>query len=91
MASDDPECEEKRPTSSGYILIRCSMQQCFALDEKTAIQALNRHVPVLPLSQGCVERHGFEYYHHGTLSLYAALDVKTGKAHGMTAPRDTSQ
>jgi hypothetical protein len=45
---------------------------------------------VLPLSPGRVERHGFEYYRHGTLSLYAALEVKTGKVHGKTAARHTS-
>jgi len=54
----------------------------FCVDEKTAIQALDRLVPVLPLSPGRAERHGFEYYRHGTLSLYAALDVKTGKVEG---------
>ena len=36
------------------------------------------------------ERLGFEYYRHGTLSLYAALDVKTGKVEGRTARRHTS-
>ena len=40
---------------------------------------------MLPLSPGRAERHGFEYYRHGTLSLYAALDVKTGKVEGKTA------
>lgn len=63
----------------------------FCVDEKTAIQALDRLDPVLPLSPGRAERHGFEYYRHGTLSLYAALDVKTGKVQGMTAARHTSQ
>jgi transposase len=47
--------------------------------------------PVLPLSPGRVERHGFEYYRHGTLSLYAALDVKSGKVYGKTATRHTSE
>ena len=37
--------------------------------EKTAIQALDRLDPVLPLSPGRAERHGFEYYRHGTLSV----------------------
>jgi transposase len=60
------------------------------VDEKTAIQALDRLVPVLPLSPGRAERHGFEYYRHGTLSLYAALDVKTGKVEGKTTRRHTS-
>src|SRR6266542_3403125 len=63
----------------------------FCVDEKTAIQALDRLNPVLPLSPGRAERHAFEYYRHGTLSLYAALDVKTGQVHGMTAGRHTSQ
>jgi transposase len=42
------------------------------------------------MSPGRAERHGFEYYRHGTLSLYAALDVRTGKVVGKTAPRHTS-
>jgi transposase len=62
----------------------------FCVDEKTAIQALDRLDPVLPLSPGRAERHGFEYYRHGTLSLYAALEVKTGKVEGKTAKRHTS-
>jgi len=61
----------------------------FCVDEKSAIQALDRLDPVLPLSPGRAERHGFEYYRHGTLSLYAALDVRTGKVVGKTAPRHT--
>jgi hypothetical protein len=65
------------------------MRLCFAF-EKTAIQALDRLDPVLPLSPGRAELHGFEYYRHGTLSLYAALDVKTGKVEGKTAKRHTS-
>jgi hypothetical protein len=46
---------------------------------------------VLPLSPGRAERHGFEYYRHGTLSLYAALETSTGRVHGKTAARHTSQ
>jgi hypothetical protein len=60
------------------------------VDEKTAIQALDRLDPVLPLSPGRAERHAFEYYRHGTLSLYATLDTKTGRVHGKTAARHTS-
>jgi hypothetical protein len=48
----------------------------FCGGEKAAIQALDRVDSVLPLSPGRTERHGFEYYRHGTPSLYAALDVK---------------
>jgi transposase len=45
---------------------------------------------VLPLSPGRAERHGFEYYRHGTLSLLAALDTKSGEVLGQTVPRHTS-
>ena len=62
----------------------------FAVDEKTAIQALDRLDPVLPLSPGRAERHGFEYYRHGTLSLLAALDTQSGEVLGQTVPRHTS-
>ncbi len=62
----------------------------FCVDEKSAIQALDRLDPVLPLSPGRAERHGFEYYRHGTLSLYAALNTCTGEVLGQTSPRHTS-
>jgi hypothetical protein len=62
----------------------------FAVDEKTAIQALDRLDPVLPLSPGRAERHGFEYYRHGTLSLFAALNTTSGEVMGQTVPRHTS-
>jgi hypothetical protein len=45
---------------------------------------------VLPLPPGRAERHGFEYHRHGTLSLYAALNVKTGRVEGKTAKRHAS-
>lgn len=48
-------------------------------------------IPCFPCRLGRAEKHGFEYYRHGTLSLYAALDVKTGKVHGKTARRHTSE
>jgi hypothetical protein len=59
----------------------------FGVDEKTAIQALDRKDPVLPLSPGRAERHGFGYFRHGTLSLYAAFDTKTGELLSKTARR----
>jgi transposase len=46
--------------------------------------------PVLPLSPGRLERHGFEYYRHGTLSLYAALNTRTGKVLGAPVDRHNS-
>jgi len=43
----------------------------------------------MPLSPVRAGRHGFQYYRHGTLSLYLALDVKTGSVQGKTAKRHT--
>src|SRR6202043_12677 len=90
MASDDPEFEAKAADIIGLYLRPPQHAAVFCVDEKTAIQALDRLDPVLPLSPGRAERHGFEYYRHGTLSLYAALDVKTGKVEGKTVKRHTS-
>jgi transposase len=91
MASNDPDFETKAAEIIGLYLEPPQHAAIFCVDEKSAIQALDRLDPVLPLSPGRVERHGFEYYRHGTLSLYAALDVKTGKVHGKTAARHTSE
>jgi transposase len=91
MASDDPDFESKAARIIGLYLDPPQHAAVFCVDEKSAIQALDRLDPVLPLSPGRVERHGFEYYRHGTLSLYAALDVKSGKVHGKTAARHTSE
>jgi len=62
----------------------------FCVDEKTAIQALDRKDPVLPLSPGRAERHGFEYYRHGTLSLFCGFQHPYGRCPGKTAQRHTS-
>jgi len=91
LASDDPEFEPKAADILGLYLNPPQHAAVFCVDEKTAIQALDRLDPVLPLSPGRAERHGFEYYRHGTLSLYAALDTKTGRVHGRTAARHTSR
>ncbi|HEX3375074.1 MAG TPA: IS630 family transposase [Edaphobacter sp.] len=91
MASDDPDFETKAADIIGLYLNPPQHAAVFCVDEKTAIQALDRLDPVLPLSPGRVERHGFEYHRHGTLSLYAALDTATGRVHGKTAARHTSQ
>jgi transposase len=90
MASNDPAFEEKAADIIALYMDPPQHAAVFCVDEKTAIQALDRLDPVLPLSPGRAERHGFEYFRHGTLSLYAALDVRTGEVHGKTARRHTS-
>ena len=91
MASDDPNFETKAADIIGLYLNPPRHAAVFCVDEKTAIHALDRLDPVLPLSPGRAERHGFEYFRHGTLSLYAALDTATGRVHGKTTARHTSR
>src|SRR5499433_3868991 len=90
MVSNDPDFERKAADVIGLYVNPPAHAAVFCVDEKTAIQALDRKDPVLPLSPGRAERHGFEYYRHGTLSLYAAFNTKTGEVLGKTAARHTS-
>jgi len=90
VTSPDPDFERKAADILGLYLRPPAHAAVFCVDEKTAIQALDRLDPVLPLSPGRAERHGFEYVRHGTLSLYAALEVGTGHVEGRTVPRHTS-
>ena len=90
MASDDPAFEEKAADIIGLYLKPPAHAAVFCVDEKSAIQALDRLDPVLPLSPGRAERHGFEYYRHGTLSLYGALNTQTGEVLAKTSARHTS-
>lgn len=90
MVSDDPDFESKAADIIGLYLHPPVHAAVFCVDEKTAIQALDRLDPVLPLSPGRAESHGFEYFRHGTLSLYAALETRSGEILGKTARRHTS-
>src|SRR6266702_4605242 len=91
MASNDPDFEAKAADIIGLYLNPPRHAAVFCVDEKTAIQALDRLDPVLPLSPGRAERHGFEYYRHGTLSLYGALNTQTGEVLAKTTARHTSE
>lgn len=90
VRSTDPAFEEKAADIIGLYLDPPQHAAVFCVDEKTAIQALDRIDPVLPLSPGRAERHGFEYRRHGTLSLFAAFNTQTGEVFGQTAARHTS-
>jgi transposase len=61
------------------------------VDEKSQIQALDRTQPILPMQPGQPERRTHDYYRHGTTSLFAALDVATGKIIGRCHPRHRHQ
>ncbi len=90
MATNDPDFETKAADIIGLYLNAPAHAAVFCVDEKTAIHALDRKDPVLQLSPGRAERHGFGYNRHGTLSLYAAFNTKTGEVLGKTAARHTS-
>jgi transposase len=90
LRSTDPNFEDKAAEIIGLYLDPPQHAAVFCVDEKTAIQALDRRDPILPLSPGRAERHGFEYVRHGTLSLYAALETQSGLVLGKTAERHTS-
>lgn len=90
MVSNDPDFEAKAADVIGLYLNPPAHAAVFSVDEKTAIQALDRKDRRLPLSPGRAESHGFEYKRNGTLSLFAALNTATGEVIGKTAARHTS-
>ena len=90
MASNDPDFERKAADIIGLYLNPPKNAAVFCLDEKSHIQALDRRDRGLPRSPGRLERHGFEYLRHGTLSLFAALNTANGDVVGKPVPRHTS-
>jgi transposase len=91
MISNDPDFEAKAADVIGLYLNPPEHAAVFSVDEKTAIQALDRKDRMLPLSPGRAESHGFEYKRNGTLSLFAALNTRTGEVIGKTAGSHTSE
>lgn len=91
MVSNDPDFETKAADVIGLYLHPPAHAVVFCVDEKTAIQALDRKDKMLRLSPGRVESHSFEYKRNGTLSLFAALNTATGEVMGKTAARHTSE
>jgi len=61
------------------------------VDEKSQVQALDRTQPILPMRPGQAERRTHDYYRHGTTSLFAALDVATGRVIGRCHKRHRHQ
>lgn len=91
VTSTDPEFETKALDILGLYLNPPENALVLSVDEKTAIQALDRTQPTLPLRPGQVERRSFEYKRNGITSLYAALAVHQGEVVGHCAPRHRHQ
>ena len=80
--SRDPLFIEKVRDIVGLYLAPPDRALVLSVDEKSQIQALDRTAPVLPMTFGSPERRTHDYRRHGTTSLFAALDVATGKVIG---------
>ena len=80
--SKDPLFIEKVRDIVGLYLNPPDRALVLCVDEKSQIQALDRTQPLLPMRPGQVERRTHDYARHGTTSLFAALDIKTGKVIG---------
>jgi transposase len=76
--SRDPLFIEKVRDIVGLYLDPPDKALVLCVDEKSQIQALDRSQPLLPMRPGQIERRTHDYVRHGTTSLFAALDVKTG-------------
>jgi transposase len=77
--SKDPQFIEKLRDVVGLYLDPPDRAIVLCTDEKSQIQALNRSQPVLPMMPGMPERRTHDYVRHGVSSLFAALDIATGK------------
>lgn len=77
--STDPYFVDKIRDVVGLYLDPPANALVLCVDEKTQVQALERSQPVLPMRPGQPERRTHDYYRHGTLSLFAALEVATGR------------
>src|SRR5881397_960077 len=80
--SKDPLFIDKVRDLVGLYLDPPDKALVLCVDEKAQIQALDRTQPLLPMRPGQVERRTYDYTRHGTTSLFAALNVKTGKVIG---------
>jgi putative transposase len=77
--STDPLFVDKVVDICGLYLNPPDNALVLCVDEKSQIQALERSQPMLPLGLGYVEGITHNYYRHGTTTLFAALDIKTGE------------
>jgi transposase len=80
--STDPQFIEKVRDVVGLYLDPPERALVLCVDEKSGIQALDRSAPVLPLMPGMPERRSHDYVRAGTTTLFAALDVASGKVIG---------
>jgi transposase len=91
VLSTDPQLVQKVRDIAGLYLSPPVNALVLCVDEKSQIQALSRSQPILPLKPGQLERRTPDYFRHGTTSLFAALDIATGKVIGQCFAKHRSQ
>jgi transposase len=89
--STDPLFVEKVRDVVGLYVSPPQNALVLCVDEKSQIQALERSQPILPLSPHHPERHTNDYFRHGTISLFAALDVASGEVYARCRKRHRQQ
>ena len=88
--STDPELDAKVRDVVGLYLNPPQNAVVVCVDEKTQVQALDRTAPILPMRPGLPEKATHDYVRHGTTSLFAALEVATGKVTDACYDRHTN-
>jgi transposase/transposase-like protein len=89
--SPDPQLVEKIRDVVGLYVAPPANAVVFSVDEKSQIQALQRAQPILPMDFGQPERRTHNYVRHGTLDLFAALNVATGEVIARCKPQHRAQ
>jgi len=89
--STDPELAAKVVDVVGLYLAPPENAVVLSIDEKSQIQALERSAPILPLRPGLAERQSHDYIRHGTSTLFAALEIASGKVTAALKPRHRHQ
>ena len=85
--STDPQLEAKIRDVVGLYLNPPERAVVLCVDEKSQVQALDRTAPILPLRPGIPEKQTHDYVRHGTTTLFAALEVATGRVVDACYPR----
>ncbi|WP_139142703.1 IS630 family transposase [Humibacillus sp. DSM 29435] len=89
--STDPELVGKVTDVVGLYLAPPENAIVLCIDEKSQIQALDRTAPMLPMQPGLPERRTHDYKRNGTSTLFAGLEIATGKVTGACKPRHRHQ
>lgn len=89
--STDPGLDAKITDIVGLYMDPPENAVVLCIDEKSQVQALERSQPMLPVAPGLAERRSHDYKRHGTTSLFAALEVATGRVTGQCHRRHTNK